>query len=66
MILQNKYKEAQTHLNVTPEMRERLLQAVREEPEKTAKKPTLRFGKSLRRVAALAACAVLADRKSVV
>lgn len=60
MILQNKYKEAQTHLNVTPEMRERLLQAVREEPEKTAKKPTLRFGKSLRRVAALAACAVLA------
>lgn len=60
MILRNKYKAAQTHLSVTPEMRERLLQAVREEPQKAVKKPVPHFGQTLRRVAALAACVVLA------
>ena len=60
MILQNKFKEAQTHLRVTPEMRKRLLQSVQAESEKAAKKPTPRFGKRFRRVAVLAACAVLA------
>ena len=60
MILQNKFKEAQTHLRVTPEMRKRLLQSVQAESEKAAKKPTPRFDKRFLRVAVLAACAVLA------
>ena len=60
MTLPNKYKEAEAHLQTTPEMRQRLLDAADAMEVSPKKRRPLHFGQGARRAAALAACFVVA------